>query len=221
MDESVETHSQDYPQRTPVSFPQPARPKKKVGVKIAILIVLLLLIGGVVWVLIGSENPFSGSTTTPTPTIALHELPTNTPSPTPQEVNKEDLKVSILNGTGVPGEAALLQKEFEKLGFKIIETGNADNKNYTKTEVSFSTRVSDDVKTDITAKLQGLYTDVTVSDTIPTGTDIKVITGLRKGQKSLSGSPTPTIGSKTPTPTVKATTGTPTGTSTKTPTPTQ
>lgn len=218
-------HREEPRDRTPVSFPGVPQPKKKnVGMKIAILVALLVVIGGIAYVLLSNENPFSPAAPSPTPTVAQVEMPTEAPAPTAPPVSKEDLKLQILNGTGVPGEAALLQKEMEKLGIKIIETANADTKDYTKTEVSFASRVPEEVKTEITTKLQEMYTTVTVSDTAASGVDVKVITGPRKGAAAAK-SPTPSVRgastSKTPTPSKTTGTVTPTGgtvTPTKTPT---
>jgi hypothetical protein len=200
----VETQTSNRPS---VSFPGAPVPKKKnVGMKIGILVALLVVIGGIAWFLLSSENPFSAASQSPTPTMSVRDLPSNTPAPTESPVKKDELKVSIKNGTGVPGEAAFLQKEMEKLGFKSIESGNADNKNYTKTQVSFASRVPEDVKTEVSAKLQELYTGVEVSDTASAGLDITIITGLRKGQKAAT--PTTAVqGTKTSvTPTKAATT---------------
>jgi len=229
----IHTHMQER-DRTPVSFPGVPKPKKKnIGMKIAILVALLLVIGGIAWFLLSSDNPFSSAKITPTPTVsALQEVPTDVPSPTPMAVSKDQLKVQVLNGTGIPGEASFLQKAMQDLGFKLIDTGNADTKDYTKTEVSYSSNVSDDVKAEVSAKLQSMYTTVTVSDSAPSGVDIKVITGTRTGAASIK-TPTPTTASvkgastsvtKTPTPTGGKVSGTvtptTTGSTTKTPTPT-
>jgi len=233
-DQTIHTHTetQNPPlQRSTVSFPGAPAPKKKnVGLKIAILVVLLLLIGGIAYFLLSSENPFTSATPSPTPTVFVQEtIPTEMPTPTVASVSKDQLQVQILNGTGVPGEASLLQKEIEKLGFKSIDTGNADTKDATKTMVSFSSKVSDDVKTEVLSTLQNMYTSVDTSDTPSAGVDIKITTGPRKGQKATSNvTATPTTkvqGAKTsttPTPSKSATTGTVTPTksaTTVTPTP--
>lgn len=222
--EQEQTAYQEAPNRPTISFPGAPPPKKKnVGARIIILIALLLVIGGIAWFLLSGDNPFSGMTPSPSPTIAVRELPTNTPIPTEAPVSKEELKVTIQNGTGIPGEASFLQKELEKLGFKSIETGNADNKNYTKTMVSFGSKVPDEIKSEVAAKLQELYTSVDISDTASAGVDVLIITGPRKGQKATS-APTSVRGAKTSvTPTKSATTtsgNTPTGIkSSTTPTP--
>lgn len=217
-------HTPEPRDRTPVSFPGVPKPKKKnIGMKIAILVALLLVIGGVAWFLLSNDNPFTAAKLTPTPTMSpVAEVPTEAPSPTPLAVAKDQLKIQILNGTGIPGEASFLQKELEKLEFKSFDTGNADTKDYVKTEVSYSSNVSSEVKAEVSEKLQSLYTTVTVSDSAPSGVDIKVITGTRTGAASIK-TPTPTVkgsstsstSTKTPTPSVKTTGSiTPTGSST-------
>ncbi len=219
MEPEPQIHQEgQFQPRTGVSFPGKPEPKKKnIWAKVVVLAVLLLLIGGIAWFLLSNDNPFSGSTAAPSPTVFVNEFPTEIPTPTIATVSKAELQMQVLNGTGVPGEASFLQKEMEKLGFANIDAANADTKTATKTEVSFSSKVDDTIKTEVASKLQELYTSVDVSDTATAGVDIKIVTGPRKGQSSST--------AKTPTPTVRAIiTATPTtkvsGTVTVTPKPT-
>jgi len=74
---------------------------------------------------------------TPTPFAAPSEItPTEeaSPSPTPK-ISRADLKIEILNGTGVPGAAGKAAELLEKLGWQGIKTGNADNFDYQKTVI--------------------------------------------------------------------------------------
>lgn len=86
----------------------------------------------------------------PLPTSVLTEIPslTETPeaSPTPQvkptvrptvkpTLVPISLKIEILNGTGVTGEAGKAAKYLEGLGYKGIKTGNADAFAYKKTTI--------------------------------------------------------------------------------------
>ncbi|GIW63798.1 MAG: hypothetical protein KatS3mg091_600 [Patescibacteria group bacterium] len=85
-------------------------------------------------------------TATPQPTA----VPTNTPTPTPS-INKEEINIKILNGSGVRGQAGKLQTYLEEKGYSQIITGNADNFDYTKTEIQYKseqlmTVVRDDLK---------------------------------------------------------------------------
>jgi len=70
--------------------------------------------------------------TKPTPTVA----PTAAPSPTPtQSFKKSDLKIQVLNGSGVAGKASELKTILSKKGYTEIITGNADNYDYKLTEI--------------------------------------------------------------------------------------
>lgn len=77
---------------------------------------------------------------TPTPT----ESPSPTPTPTP-EIDYSDLTVEVLNGSGVAGAAGAVAGALEGEGFENIEVGNADEQDYTDTEVQMTENVSSDV----------------------------------------------------------------------------
>lgn len=68
--------------------------------------------------------------TTPTITPA----PTSTPTPTPS-FKKEELKIQVLNGSGVAGKASEMKNILKKKGYQEIITGNADNFDYKITEI--------------------------------------------------------------------------------------
>jgi len=146
------------------------------------------------------------------------------PSPTPEvviEVGKSEVSINVLNGTGISGEAKHLQGILAGMGFEKIETGNADSEEFESTQVSFSSKVPETLRTEVVDKLKSTYEGVKVVDKSPSGDfDIEVITGLRPGvgKKTPTPKPTPTI---TPKSTSTSTpTATPTVSSTPTPTPT-
>ncbi len=60
--------------------------------------------------------------------------PTSTPTPTPV-VNKEEIKIKILNGSGVKGKAGELRDILKEKGYQEILTGNADNFDYIQSEL--------------------------------------------------------------------------------------
>ena len=74
---------------------------------------------------------------TPTPFVVSSETtPAEEVSPSPKpKVSRADLKIKILNGTGVPGAAGKAAELLEKLGWQGIKTGNADNFDYQKTVI--------------------------------------------------------------------------------------
>jgi hypothetical protein len=94
------------------------------------------------------KNPFEKPTETPTPTLE----PTKTPTPTPK-IEREKIKVKILNGGGVPGKATVVKNLLKEKGYEEILTGNADNFDYDKTEIqvkkddkSFADLMAADIK---------------------------------------------------------------------------
>jgi len=73
---------------------------------------------------------------TPTPFSVPEIMPTEEVSPSPApKISRADLKIKILNGTGVPGAAGKTAELLEKLGWQGIKTGNADNFDYQKTVI--------------------------------------------------------------------------------------
>ncbi len=64
---------------------------------------------------------------TPTPT----SVPTPIATPTPA-VNKKELEIEILNGSGVAGVASTLKTLLEGKGYTVAGTGNAKNYDYKK-----------------------------------------------------------------------------------------
>ena len=59
----------------------------------------------------------------------VEKVVTSTPSSSPAavvQVDRADLKVQVLNGSGVKGEAARAKEYLEGLGYKDVKVGNAD-----------------------------------------------------------------------------------------------
>jgi hypothetical protein len=65
--------------------------------------------------------------------------PTTKPSPTPS-LDRKDIKVKILNGSGIKGKATDIKELLTKKGYSDIVTGNADSFDYTTSEI----KVKDD-----------------------------------------------------------------------------
>lgn len=107
------------------------KPKPKVAVLVLIFIVIGALVsGGLIVYRRSMEANLSGKAAgdlSPTPQV--------TAVPTP-EINKEDLKIEILNGGGRSGEAKKLATYLEGLGYKIQKTGNAGSFDNETTKIS-------------------------------------------------------------------------------------
>ncbi len=111
----------------------------------------------------------------PTPTI---KLPTLTPTPI---FKKEELKIEILNGSGVPGKASEMKKILKEKGYQEIITGNADNFDYKKTEIKVKkdkyqalSMLKNDLKEYLTSFDEGLLEEKETADVIITfGSDFR------------------------------------------------
>lgn len=82
------------------------------------------------------------NTVTATPTPAPE--PTRAPTPTPSAVNKSDISINVLNGSGITGAAAKLETSLDSEGYNVVSRGNADNSDYTDTIIQAKDTVSDD-----------------------------------------------------------------------------
>ena len=78
----------------------------------------------------GSMLSFAKPTATPTPSPE----PSPTPTPTP-ELNKEELRIKVLNGSGISGKASDVKNALNEAGYQEILTGNADAFDYEQTEI--------------------------------------------------------------------------------------
>lgn len=204
-------------ERTKVGFPQTTQKKENKSSRILIifLIVILLLLGGGAWYLFGTGSELTTVENSPTPSAIVEETTTPTPTDTPA-IDRSEVSVQILNGTGISGAAGDLEEEFKTLGYEDIKVGNASTQNNTKTTVSYDTNLLEAVKDEITGKLESIYDEVVTESKTQGSYDVIITTGYPKGHKA---SPTPTEKAKeTPTPT--KTSGSPTITSTVTVTPT-
>jgi hypothetical protein len=101
--------------------------------------------------------------------------PTTTPpSPTPTpNFKKEDVKIKILNGSGVRGKATEIKEILRKKGYVEILTDNADNFDYKVTEIQvkkdkpqLGEMIKDDLKDYITSPKITVLDDKEASDLI-------------------------------------------------------
>lgn len=60
------------------------------------------------------------------------------PTPTPDSIDKEAFDITVLNGSGIAGEAASVQELLEDEGFSVYEIGNAETADYTNTQILYS-----------------------------------------------------------------------------------
>ena len=183
------------------------RPKVNKKILLTTAIVILIVLGGVFLL----REPKLEVEPIPNEDLSQEVVDTPTPTATLTPINKKDIRIEVLNGTGIAKAAAFLQEELNKLGYSNIDVGNVDDEKFTETEVTFSRTINQEIKDEINEKLEELYKDVTVKEGSLEDFDIRIIAGLRKGQVLPTDTPSPS-----PT---KVTSPTPTATSSATPTP--
>lgn len=94
---------------------------------------------------------------------------------------RDQLRVSILNGTGIANQASKIKDLLSGLGLLNIETGNAEGANAVDTVVIFTASVSDSLQQEITDLLKENFDNVATQKNISTpSADILITTGAPK-----------------------------------------
>lgn len=102
------------------------------------------------------------------------DRPTLTPTAV-VEVKRSDLKVKVLNGSGIKGAAGVVKELLESLGYKNVATANADGDDYEATEV---TAAKGEYWEKVKADLESKYEVASKSGTAQLGEfDVVVILG--------------------------------------------
>ena len=104
--------------------------------------------------------------------------PTATPAPS---IDKKEIRVKVLNGSGIPGKASDVKAVLTEKGYQQVLTGNADEFDYKVTEIQIKKDASDsaatikaDLKENVTApKITVLDEKETADVVIIVGTDFK------------------------------------------------
>ncbi len=119
-------------------------------ISVAALVVALAGVGAIWWLLratpeasqkeaVSSDQSTSQENTTEKPAATEQQPSTNIPTPSvpsdttttqsiEPEIDKSSIKIRVVNGTGVTGEAAQTKKLLEEAGFKIGSIGNASRR---------------------------------------------------------------------------------------------
>lgn len=178
----------------------PARPSRKKNPLLKIIALILVLI---VLFFIG-KSIFGGKKQTqvvipPTPTPTEFQFPTDTPSPsssvtpsgsvTPTTVksnpvdsstglDRSSVTVEVLNGSGVVGAASKASDTLKALGYDVVSSGNADNFDFSSTEIHIKSNKSKFVNL-VKSDLSSSYTiGVAAADLDASASaDIRVIVG--------------------------------------------
>jgi hypothetical protein len=119
--------------------------------------------------------------TQPTPTPVLEPtMPPVTPTPTPS-VTREEIRVKVLNGSGISGKATDVKAFFQEKGYGEILTGNADAFDYETTVIQIrdeDTEIREYIEEDIASQVpspefETLDEDEAADVVVIVGTDFK------------------------------------------------
>lgn len=151
------------------------------------LLIVLIIIGGLVFAFVRGIGPFSrfqfGSSqeeeSTPSPFVFESPSPSPLEESPALEVDKREVSIKVLNGSGKTGAAASMKDLLEGKGWKVASIGNASSSDFDQTELRFKVDVKKFEKT-LTGDLSDKYSVTTGEDLEGTGSaDIEVIIGAK------------------------------------------
>ena len=144
---------------------------------------LLLLIGALGYLLLWSEiikNPWfkKPESLRPKPTKVIAPSPTSQPSPTAEPLtDKSAIKIQILNGSGIEGQAGKLSNLLQGIGYSNVAIGNTNDLEQ-RTTITYSKLLPKDLLLGITEAIKNDFPDPTLQETSQSGEfDILITTG--------------------------------------------
>lgn len=159
--------------RVEVSEPKITRKNKKLfflGFGVFIATVIFTLIFGLLFMQLNGPGKQKMSDENITKQVP-------TPSPTPITIDRKAWSFEVLNGSGVAGVAANASEKLEKLGYKVVKTGNADE-TVTITELYISKDKSEEEKKLLIDDLKSDFGDLTVTGELSDSTaSVRIILG--------------------------------------------
>lgn len=94
------------------------------------------------------------------------------------QINKEAITISILNGNGIFGSATKVKTELENQGFKVSALGDADREDYPETIIRYQPGSQKNAEA-VADALKGIYTTKLEQTTVSQSTEIVIIVGLK------------------------------------------
>jgi hypothetical protein len=119
-----------------------------------IVLAIILVVTGIFLFFFLSSN----SKKTP---VEAKKITTTTITPKKAQINKSEWTLEVLNGSGVPGAAAKAAAKLTEQGYEVVKTGNADNQDYTKSELF----IAENMQSKAQLLIDDLSSDYTFSST--------------------------------------------------------
>lgn len=149
-------------------------------------LIILIIIGALVFAYVRKIGPFGqfrlGTTTeeeSPTPTTTFFTSPS--PESSPQAaLNKSEVAIRVLNGSGKAGAASTVKDFLEQRGYKVAALGNAANFDFTQTVIRLK-ETAKKFEELILADLSDNYSVLVSNDNLEAtdSADIEVIVGTK------------------------------------------
>lgn len=128
---------------------------------------------------------YRGGTTNSAPLPAVEAIPTKesqiSPTPIPELLDLSKYKIEVLNGSGIPGEAAKVKVFLEEEKFTVASIGNADRIDYQKTIIQAKKTVPKEFLEKLKAFLEQSYVLSDTAESSEAGeVDVVIIVGTEK-----------------------------------------
>lgn len=143
----------------------------------AVGIVLILIVGGY-WYRVKMKTPkvvpsakMANVTVLVTPTV------TTISSPSAVLLSKSDVLISVLNGSGISGQANKIKNLLNRAGFSNISVGNYEGLSQKGTLVNYKSSVPESLRQELIDELNKSVASVSAEVTMGSGFDIVVIIG--------------------------------------------
>lgn len=136
---------------------------------IFILIILIALLFIALYYFNANKKQTTSPLTQPSPS----PNPISTEKPT---VSRSDLKIKVLNGSGVAGQAGKIQAQLIALGYRNVETGNLGNEEVGSSTLSVNEKVTTLITEEIDTELKKILSSVTKEATNSSDFDVVIIT---------------------------------------------
>jgi len=154
------------------------------GIGLFILAAVLILVAfGII------KNPFT-NISEQIPTQQTEQLSQEASNPSHEatqtsglksKLNKSEIKIQVLNGTGSQGQAGKVQTILENLGYDNIETTNAQSSNNQVALLNYTDSVSDEMLSEIKSALSEIFEVInSIEDNEQFVYNIVITTGIEK-----------------------------------------
>ncbi len=195
---------QDYLDETPSSPPHSTAPSSRDYFQfphqptsnfklpwpiIAIVLGIIVIVGIIIKIITTkSSSPLPKANEILIEGSSAQTSPTPSPEATETEINCEETKLQVLNGSGVTGAAGKLAKILDTAGFTDIKIGNADNFDVKGVKIQVKDGEAELGKL-IEEDLADDYEDIVVKETLDEDSDFDAVITL--GKQASDASPTP------------------------------